>query len=360
MNYKVMNYKSMRFRKYYDAMRTNKSFSKASLKQKAKIITNVLKFLNIQSKKPLIINNKPVTAQIEPTSLCNLGCRFCVRTKMGVPFGSMSLETFKKILDKLDSLFKINLSGQGELLLNPELFDMIKYANDRGILINISSNGTLLTKEIIDKICRVDIGEIGISVDSTKKAKYEKVRINANFDELINNIKNLTEEIKKRNRKTIVNIAAIIFKNNIDELPDFVELGHKLGVNKISFQTLQTKENFFKSYDSEMKSQIVVSDAEKLKEKMIEAKKLADKYGITLIFDEDESPGCIWPWRGIYITYNGDVTACCKITESKEFQLGNVLEEDFWDVWNGERYQELRRLLRERKSPAACVGCNRV
>ena len=362
MNYKVMNYKSMRFRKYYDAIRTNQSFSKTSLKQKAKIITNVMKFLRIQSKKPLIIKNKPVTAQIEPTSLCNLGCRFCVRTKMGVPFGSMSFEIFKKILDKLDCLFKINLSGHGELFLNKEIFDMIRYANNRGILINISTNGTLLTKDVIDKICQVDIGEIGISVDSTKKEKYEKVRINANFGELMKNIKNLTEEIKKRKRKTIVSIAPIIFKNNIEELPEFVELGHKLGVNKISFQTLQTKENFFNSYDKEMKSQIVTSDSEsvKLKEKMIEAKKLGDIYEITIIFDEDESPGCIWPWRGIYITYNGDVTACCKITESKEFELGNIIKQNFWEVWNGEKYQELRKLLKERKAPPACVGCNRV
>jgi radical SAM protein with 4Fe4S-binding SPASM domain len=133
-----------------------------------------------------------------------------------------------------------------------------------------------------------------------------------------------------------------------------------LGVDKISFQTLQTKENFINSYDKDMKSQIVTSETGKLKEKMIEAKRLADKYGIILIFDEDESPGCIWPWRGIYITYDGEVTACCKITEPLEFGLGNLLKQDFWEVWNGEKYQKLRNLLRERKSPPECVGCNRV
>jgi len=355
-----IDYRVMRFKKYYDAIKTNKSFSKTSPIQKYKIMRNVFIFLlNTSSKKPLVIKNKPVTAQIEPTSECNLACRMCIRKKAGVPFGSMSFENFKKILDSLDSLYKLGLSGQGELFLNKELFDMIEYANKRGILVNLNSNGTLLTGDIIDKICKADIGEIGISVDSTNKERYEKIRIGANHEKLLDNIKNLVEALKKNKKSTIVTITPIIFKNNIDELPEFVELANKLGVKKIGFQTLQTKENYIKSYGKDMKAQIV-KEMKKLNEKMAEAKNLAEKYGMTLIFDEEESPGCIWPWRGIYVTWDGDVTACCKIVETNDFSLGNILKQDFWEVWNGEKYKELRKLLRERKSPLSCQGCNRV
>ena len=321
---------------------------------------NVLKFFNTISKKPLIINNKPVTAQIEPTSECNLKCRMCIREAMKIPFGTMSFENFKRILGKLDSLFKINISGNGELFLNPEIFDMIRYANRRGILINISSNGTILTKDIISKICENDIGEIGISVDSTNKEKYEKIRIGANFDKLLENMKNLSNELKRKKRHTILTMAPIIFKENIDELPRFIELANMLGIKKVAFQTLQTKESFLESYDSEMKKQLVASNIQKLKEKMKEAVKLADKYNITVIFDEEESPGCIWPWRGIYVAWNGEVTICCKIPDWKKFGMGNILKQDFWEVWNGKRYQEVRRMLKKRKSLLMCKGCNRV
>lgn len=351
----------MRSRKYYDAARTNKSFMKSSVKQRYKIVKNAMRFLSISSKKPLVIKNKPVTAQIEPTAECNLACKFCVRYSGNVPIGRMSLENFKKIIDKLDGLFKAGLSGQGELFLHPEIFEMIKYCNKKGILVNINSNGTLLTKEIIDNICEVDIGELGISVDSTKKSKYEKIRVGANFEKLLENIKNLIDEIKKRKKDTIVIMATVILKDNIDELPEFVRLADKVGIKKIAFQTLQTKENYMKSYSKEMKSQIVSKEVQKLTEKMKEAKKIAKKLGITLIFDEDEeSPGCIWPWRGIYIAWDGEVTPCCKIVETKKFSLGNILKQDFWDVWNGKKYQEIRKLLRDRKSPEMCRGCNRV
>lgn len=63
MKYNVFNYKSMRAKKYYDVVKTNKSFIKSPLKQKIKITNNVLKYFMTIKNKPQIIKNKPVTAK---------------------------------------------------------------------------------------------------------------------------------------------------------------------------------------------------------------------------------------------------------------------------------------------------------
>lgn len=350
----------MRLEKYYDAIKTNRPFLKASLKQKYKIVLNILRFFKNNLKKPLIINNGPITAQIEPTSLCNLKCKMCIRGKEGTPFGSMSLEDFKTIVKKLGALYKIGIAGQGELFLNKDIFKMIDYATKKGSIVHIVSNGTTMTKEVINNICESEIGEIAISLDSVHKKEYEKIRIGANFEEVCRNIKNLTSELKRRKKNMIVAIFTIILKENIEDIPEFIKLAKELGVHKIAFQTLQTKENYMKNYGKDMKSQIVKDKVEKLVQKMEEAKKLADKYKIRLIFDEEESPGCIWPWRGIYVTWNGNVTPCCKILDYNKPYFGNLLKQDFWDVWNGKEYQKIRELLRKRKMPLCCKGCNRV
>ena len=85
-----MSYRLMRFRKYYDAVQSNGAFFKADWSQRRKIILNILKYIGTSLNKPEIIKNKPVVAQIEPTSECNLDCEMCVREKTGVPIGSMS------------------------------------------------------------------------------------------------------------------------------------------------------------------------------------------------------------------------------------------------------------------------------
>ncbi len=350
----------MRLRKYYDAIRSNSSFNQASLSQRVKILRNIIKFLRTSLTKPLIVKNKPVIAQIEPTSECNLQCEMCIREKIGVPIGTMSFEDFKKILDKLDCLFKLHLSGQGEPFLNPELFKIVKHANEKGIIVYFTTNGTLLTKNIIEKICEVEIGEIGVSIDSPRKEVYERIRKGAKFEKVLENIKNLNEELRRRNKKTIVSIASVLLKDNIEDIPEFVLLAKKIGIKKVGFQTMQEKEDYLNKYNPKAKSQVISNLNEKLKEKINEAKKIAKENNITLIFDEEKSPGCIWPWRSIYITWDGYVTPCCKILDYRKPYFGNILKDDFWRIWNGENYQMYRKLLRERKTPFNCAGCERV
>ncbi len=236
----------MKLKKYYDFLKSNNSFLKTKSNQKLKILLNITKYL--KSKKKLIVRNKPIIAQIEPTSHCNLKCEMCIREKIDVPIGTMTFKDFEKILEELDSLSKIHLSGQGEPLLNKELFDMIKYANNRGITIFFTTNGTMLTKEIINKICKVDIGEIGISIDSTIRKKYERIRKGANFNKVKINIKNLVLELKKNKKKTIVSTSAVILKDNLNEMPEFIKLANSLGIKKVGFQTVQEKKDYLDKY----------------------------------------------------------------------------------------------------------------
>jgi len=350
----------MRFRKYYDVIRTNQPFFETSLKQKIKILFNIIRFWKNNLKKPLILTNKPVVAQIEPTSQCNLKCEMCIRDKIGVPIGTMNLEDFKRILNKLDSLFKIHLSGQGESFLNNDLFKMIDYANKRGVVVNLNTNATLFTEEIIKKVCKVEIGEIAISIESTDKKEYEKIRKGARFEKVVEGIKKLNAYLERNGKKTIVSFAVTILKENVEELPEFVNFAAKMGVKKIISQTIQEKEDYIKNYNPNARKNLLLNYQKKLKEKMREAKKIAKEKNVEFIFDEEKSLGCIWPWRSIYITWNGNVTACCKILDYLNSGMGNLLEKDFWEIWNGDKYQMFRKLLRERKAPPPCIGCKMV
>jgi radical SAM protein with 4Fe4S-binding SPASM domain len=68
---------------------------------------------------------------------------------------------------------------------------------------------------------------------------------------------------------------------------------------------------------------------------------------------------CPYPWFSMETASNGDVVACCRDLEHKTV-LGNVFEQSVDEIWNGERYQALRRDLanKQPEKQGACKGCD--
>ena len=75
--------------------------------------------------------------------------------------------------------------------------------------------------------------------------------------------------------------------------------------------------------------------------------------------DEGKYHLCPYPWYSFMIASNGDVVSCCRDLEHKTV-LGNLFEQEFEDIWNGEKYQALRRDLIDGKpeKQSACTGCD--
>ncbi len=64
-----------------------------------------------------------------------------------------------------------------------------------------------------------------------------------------------------------------------------------------------------------------------------------------------------------FIFVTGHVIPCCAENEAnaREFQkktsMGNVFKQSFREIWYGEKYRSLRKMLREGKVPPPCVNC---
>ena len=95
----------------------------------------------------------PRMAQIEITNRCNLSCRTCTRLKLP-QLGDMPYDDFVRLIDSLEGVRRIWLSGQGEPLLHPDLPRMIRACAERGIRDTIvHTNGMLLHGEMAEGIC---------------------------------------------------------------------------------------------------------------------------------------------------------------------------------------------------------------
>ena len=84
---------------------------------------------------------------IEITNRCNLACSFCPKTNRKVE--DMSYENFCKIIDQVvEYTSMIYLHVMGEPLLHQDVEKMIRYANEKGLMVGITTNGVLLDKHV--------------------------------------------------------------------------------------------------------------------------------------------------------------------------------------------------------------------
>ena len=84
---------------------------------------------------------------VEITNSCNLKCSFCPEGKRAKEF--ITLENFKHIINEIKSYTNlIALHVKGEPLLHPNLKEILDVCKENNILVNITTNATLLEKNL--------------------------------------------------------------------------------------------------------------------------------------------------------------------------------------------------------------------
>lgn len=168
----------------------------------------------------------PFILDLEVTTICNHECNFCYKqnSKIGK---NMSLENFKKILDKVNStkvLTQIAIGADSNLKSNPEVFDMMEYARDSGVIPNVTVAN--ISEDVADKLSKV-CGAVAIS-------RYSKK------DECYDSVKRLTDRELKQ-----TNIHMLLSKETTDQvwkLLNDVKTDKRLEkLNAIVFLTLKKK-----------------------------------------------------------------------------------------------------------------------
>lgn len=314
--------------------------------------------------------NLPRHVQVEVTNYCNMNCLSCgrkyiVNTPQHMDFGAL-----KKIHDEIKPS-NINLSGLGEPLLNPDIFKMIRYCKENASIVNFPTNLNV-PGELIEKLVDAGPQQIKISIDATTPETYKIVRQKDSFQRIINNIKHInTLKEKKQVPHPEIRFNFALQKKNIDELPYLFSLAAGLKVDTVYVQDL----NYF-SVEQE-KKKLCGIDKHYLKDMLQQCDKIAREKKINTnirnllrqfeaIYNkmlpklrfEPNSIRCNFPWVSTFIDVNGNVKPCpVFVWQGDSFSLGNCLKAPFIQVWNGEKYRNLRQSFRQNKRE--CAICRR-
>ncbi|MBI2305505.1 MAG: radical SAM protein [Chloroflexi bacterium] len=164
----------------------------------------------------------PIKVGIETSSLCNLKCIMCPNPHLTRRKGNLDFALYRKIVDEVTQhpVEGIILCNYGEPLLNPAIFDMVRYAKDRGIReVRFNSNGTLLDEEAAERLIASGLDAISISMEGAREETYQRIRVNAKYQVVTENLRRLMAlKGQRRLAKPRVVLQTIRMRDNLEEL----------------------------------------------------------------------------------------------------------------------------------------------
>lgn len=125
---------------------------------------------NAAERRPIVVWNL--------TRTCNLKCVHCYTASDAKKYpGEIDTAKAKEVLDDLAD-FKVPavLFSGGEPLVRPDLFELAAYARSKGLHVVLSTNGTLITREVAQQLKDLNFAYVGISLDSAIPAIHDEFR----------------------------------------------------------------------------------------------------------------------------------------------------------------------------------------
>lgn len=219
---------------------------------------------------PVYIKSKfkptPIWMHLYITRKCNLNCKYCFARDPLKP--DLDEEQLKKIIDQLYYLGCRFISFYGgEPTIKKFFIDIVKYANQKGMMTHMSTNGVLLKPDYINRLIDAGIDVINLSIDSVFEFNDSKKDYTKSKD-VLNNL------IEKRKKFPFeINVNLVITNKNINNVIPTIKLIHNFRIAislglivKNTYNNLpQDKSLFFNSRKDKIKLYKVLNEIKKFK-----------------------------------------------------------------------------------------------
>ncbi len=321
-----------------------------------------------KDKRPVVVWN--VTRQ------CNLKCRHCYAHATDVATKEeLTFEEGRQLIDDLSGFgVPVLLFSGGEPLVRKDLPDLAAYAVKRGMRAVISTNGTLISKSMAQRLKEIGLSYVGISLDGMQAVNDRFRGVGGAFNKAMEGVRNCQAAGIKVGLRFTINMA------NVGEIPKIFDLIEKIDIPRVCFyhlvyagrgsklieedlshrETREAVDSILKRtkdlHDRGMPKEVLTvdnhADGPYLYLKLRETDpKRAEKVYELLQMNEGNNSG-----RGIgCVSWNGDVHAD---QFWRHHRFGNVLERPVSELWTDLSEPLMKRLKEKKKHVKGwCAGC---
>jgi len=347
-------------------------------------------------------SNLPRAVTLQLTEACNLRCKMCYywgetgcysNAETGRKPEILDFKLLKPVLHYLSSAKPFYSLFGGEPFLYPQLEELILTVKGFGSIIDTPTNGTMLA-EHASMLVRTGFDSVRVSIDGPHEIN-DNQRGKGSYGKAMAGVETLyKEKLKVGKRAPFIDIIYTITPANYLSIEQFfLEDLNLSAIDRVSIQM----ENFLtaemgESYSKFLKSEFNLPserywrgalrspddfnrmNTRELAQQVKKVHKRLESLGKKILllpptFSQenlsaylkadwnkmiDTYHSCLVPWFSVDITATGDLAPCHVYYD---LIMGNLYEQSFEEIWNGDRYQRFREYMLQNKFMSICPGC---
>jgi radical SAM protein with 4Fe4S-binding SPASM domain len=307
----------------------------------------------------------PINAEVGLAGACNHRCIFCSVDYMGyepkVLPRDLVHERFFEMHEK--GLKSVLFAGTGEPLLNKEAPAIINDTKKTGIDVALSTNGVLFTEDVA-KECMESISWIRFSTSAGTEETYRKVHRgkDGDLERVFTNIYNAAQRKKKYGLRTVLGVQIVMIPENIGEVVMLAKKVKELGADQFSVKSfgwqplsgsaLKQEVDRTSYYDER---DDIVRELEELNDANFRAVYRTNRMSKPKM-GKNYTECYALPFH-TNIDASGDVWPCCVLIGMQDMCLGNIYQNTFEEIWNGEQRKQVIERLKEKKLSECTPEC---
>lgn len=164
-----------------------------------------------QDKKPIVVWNI--------TQRCNLKCRHCYAAGCANREEELSHEEALRAIDGFAAFgCPVLLFSGGEPFVREDILELAAYAKSKGLRVVFSTNGTLITPDIVSRIAEIGVSYVGISIDGTQQTHDTFRGVPGAYEKSLNAIRLCRDAGIK------VGLRVTLTRANVQEIPSIFQL----------------------------------------------------------------------------------------------------------------------------------------
>lgn len=294
----------------------------------------------------------PVYAEVSPVGHCNHRCSFCAVDYIGYKPRQLALDVMDRcFLDmSVGGVQSIMFAGEGEPLLHKDFAGLVRSATDYRIDVAITTNATQLTTAMADA-CLGRVTWLKASVNAGTEAAYNTIHRakpgdwRAVWDGLW--IAAMTRFAGKL--PVTLGVQSVLLPENADTMPALCKRARDTGLDYVVIKPYSQQP--LSTATAERYGSLSYGDQSALADVL--AAYNTDSFKVvfrseTMAQVESERPyqTChSTPNFWAYIMADGSVYGCGAHLLDDRFCFGNINEQSFKDIWEGERRRKCLEMM---------------